>query len=221
MLDQADVFVLFDDAAFSKNSWHNRNRIRVSSGLGYVTIPVKKSGHSGQYINEVHLVSTIFLKKMCRTIEQSYSNALYFDKYYSSFADELTRSVADGKLLSVNYSMIKWILKELHLEKEVVLSSDLCVSGKRTEYVMEICKLLEANVYLSPAGAEQYLLEDQSIINNYDIKVVLQVYNHPEYNQCYKPFVPYASTLDLLFNCGPDSLNIIRSGRCKPRDLGA
>ncbi|RKY62206.1 MAG: hypothetical protein DRP99_05910, partial [Candidatus Latescibacterota bacterium] len=45
------------------------------------------------------------------------------------------------------------------------------------------------------------------------IEVVFQEYEHPVYPQLYGDFVPNLSVVDLLFNCGPESLPIIRSGR--------
>jgi hypothetical protein len=45
------------------------------------------------------------------------------------------------------------------------------------------------------------------------IDVLFHGYAHPQYKQRFPPFVPYASALDLLFNEGPRSLEIVRSGR--------
>ena len=36
-----------------------------------------------------------------------------------------------------------------------------------------------------------------------------QDYRHPAYPQLHPPFVPYLSAVDLLFNCGPQSLEIL------------
>ncbi len=53
------------------------------------------------------------------------------------------------------------------------------------------------------------------------ISVGLHVYEHPIYRQCFEPFVPYASVLDLLLNQGDEAGVIIRSGRRTPRELGS
>ena len=44
------------------------------------------------------------------------------------------------------------------------------------------------------------------------IQVFFQDYKHPQYNQLYGSFEPYLSVIDLLFNCGPDSLSILKKG---------
>ncbi|MFH1335653.1 MAG: WbqC family protein, partial [Candidatus Zixiibacteriota bacterium] len=36
-----------------------------------------------------------------------------------------------------------------------------------------------------------------------------QDYHHPTYPQLYGAFTPYLSVIDLLFNCGKESLKII------------
>ena len=45
------------------------------------------------------------------------------------------------------------------------------------------------------------------------IRVVTQEYNHPEYPQCFGEFESHMSIIDLIFNCGPDSLSVLRKGR--------
>jgi len=53
LVDQVDQFVLLDDAQFVKQSWHQRNRIKSSSGLQWLTVPVVFRGRLGQAISEV------------------------------------------------------------------------------------------------------------------------------------------------------------------------
>jgi len=45
--------------------------------------------------------------------------------------------------------------------------------------------------------------------------VVFQSFNHPVYHQLYGDFIPNLSLLDLLFNCGPNSLKILEGNICK------
>ena len=55
MLEQirlADVFVHYDDVAFSKGSYSNRVQLKVASGVRWLTLPLKNV-HMGQKIDEV------------------------------------------------------------------------------------------------------------------------------------------------------------------------
>ena len=51
---------------------------------------------------------------------------------------------------------------------------------------------------------------DLDVFRAREIQVIFQHFNHPIYPQPYGPFEPNLSALDLLFNCGPDSLTILR-----------
>jgi hypothetical protein len=42
------------------------------------------------------------------------------------------------------------------------------------------------------------------------VQVVTQDFRHPVYPQCYGGFLSHLSVVDLIFNCGPDSAQIIR-----------
>ena len=44
-----------------------------------------------------------------------------------------------------------------------------------------------------------------------NIEIYFQNYNHPIYTQLYGNFIPYLSVIDLLFNMGSSSSEIIRS----------
>src|ERR1035437_1984540 len=37
---RSDIFVILDDAQFSKGDFHNRNRIKTSTGAKWITIPI-------------------------------------------------------------------------------------------------------------------------------------------------------------------------------------
>ena len=49
--------------------------------------------------------------------------------------------------------------------------------------------------------------------------MIFQEYQHPLYTQLYNAFIPNLSVIDLLFNEGPDSLEIILSGNMGKGEL--
>ncbi|HHT9139161.1 MAG TPA: WbqC family protein, partial [Candidatus Wunengus sp. YC60] len=67
-----------------------------------------------------------------------------------------------------------------------------------------------ANRYLSTAGAESYLVEDKWAFNRRGISVWIHEFEHPQYVQCFAPFMPYASALDLIFNVGPAAAEVMQ-----------
>ena len=220
LVDQADVMIILDDVQFSKQSWQQRNRLRTPEGLIFLSVPVKSSGRSHQRINEVELANEASVEKLLRSIQGYCARAPFFRVYFPGFSAAMREGSGTGKLAKLNIALIRWIMQVLSLTVPQVLSSELDVGGKRGEYVAALCEKVAATRYLSPVGAEDYLLEDREAFERRDILVELHVYEHPQYRQCFKPFVPYASVLDLIFNVGPEALATLRSGRRPARTLG-
>ena len=48
------------------------------------------------------------------------------------------------------------------------------------------------------------------IFDEEGIEIIFQDFKHPVYNQLYEGFEPGMSAVDLLFNCGDKSLEILR-----------
>lgn len=221
LADQADLLIVLDDVAFSKQSWQQRNRIRTAEGLSYLTVPVRTSRRLGQLIADTELASTAFVDKMIRTVGQTYTRAAYFARYFPEFCAVIKESASSGKLAELNSGLIDWLGKCLGLSTPRVRSSELGVEGKRGAHAAMLCEKIGASCYLSPAGAEDYLLEDRAEFDSREISVLLQVYDHPVYRQCFRPFLSHASALDLLLNEGDSSAEILRSGRRPARGLGS
>ena len=67
-------------------------------------------------------------------------------------------------------------------------------------------------LYLSGAMGKNYLRE--ALFEQAGIAVAYQQYRHPEYDQGKgRPFEPAMAVIDLLFNCGPRSLEVIMNGQ--------
>jgi hypothetical protein len=101
----------------------------------------------------------------------------------------------------------------LGIHTRLASSFQLQQPGKRTELLANICASFGAGQYVSPLGSAVYLLEESNLMDEKGIEVVFQNYEHPQYEQLFPSFLPYASVLDLIFNEGERSLEIIRSGR--------
>ena len=96
LADHADIFVILDDVQFSKQSWQQRNRIRTSKGLEFLTIPVKSKDK--QTILDAEIVDKYFEKKIIKSIFTNYKKSKYFDKYFDEFSDIIYQSSKSSKL---------------------------------------------------------------------------------------------------------------------------
>ena len=219
LADQVDFFIILDDVAFSKQSWQQRNRIRVREGLAFLSVPVKTAGRLGQPIYEAEITDVKFADKILRTISSNYAKAPYFNEFFPEFKEVFLTHASTQNLSILNRGLIEWFMKGLGINTPSICSSKLPVTGRRGEYVAKLCEHFEAHRYISPAGAQEYLLEDATEFYSRSIDVDLQSYEHPVYQQCFMPFEPYASILDLILNEGGNAGGVLRSGRRPPDRL--
>lgn len=213
LIDQVDTFVLLDNVQFEKQSWQQRNRIKTPTGLQWLTVPVIFNGRFGQQIREVEIRELDFWRKQLRTIEVNYRRAEYFDRYYSEFSELLSSPTSGNRLVGLTSRMIEWFCRILEIRAKILFSSEMEQPGRRSQLLLNLCRILGADYYLSPLGSAVYLCDDLGIFADARIQVGFQHYEHPEYRQLFPPFVPYASCLDLLFNEGPNAMQIVRNGR--------
>lgn len=220
LADQSDVTVILDDVQFSKQSWQQRNRIRTRNGLEYLSVPVKTAGRLGQLILDCEFVEHSFIDKMLKSLQANYAKAPFFADTIDDLAASMQTAARSGRLVELNCALISWMANRLGVTSPMIRASTLGAGGQRGEHVAAICECVGADRYLSPAGAEDYLMEDRGAFDRRGIAVWLHVFEHPAYPQCFAPFIPYASALDLIFNAGPAASEVMRSGRRPAVRLG-
>jgi hypothetical protein len=219
LIDQVDTFVLLDNVQFEKQSWQQRNRIKTPTGLQWLTVPVLFHGRFGQLINQVEIRDREFWRNHLRAIELNYRRAPFFDDYFEDLRSRMTAQInfsSPALLVELDIVLVEWFVEVLGIQTRLLLSSQLNQPGRRTELLANICDALYTTQYLSPLGSADYLLPEMEVLRDKGIEVIFQHYEHPRYRQLFSPFHPYASILDLIFNEGGQSLEILRSGRRTP-----
>lgn len=203
---RCDIFVLYDDVQFEKGSWRNRNRIKTPNGAQWLTVPVLLKGQGFPLIKNVLInSSTAWQKKHIKTIKQNYSRAQFFELYASGLFEILDRPYK--YLIDLDLELIYWLAGQLNISTEIVLSSDLKISGNKVQRLIDIIHSLGGVHFYEGAAGLTYI--DVGLFESAGISVTFQDYNHPIYPQLYGDFISHLSTIDLLFNCGPESLNIL------------
>jgi len=211
-ISQVETFVVLDSVQFSKNYVQNRNKIRTKDGWLWLTVPIKKHPLN-TLIKDIEISDQYGWKdRHLELIKSNYRKANYFDDYYS----EIKRIISGNYryLFELNMELIKYVLKCFSLNPKILISSqmDLPQTDFKGGVVLEICKSLGADIYVSGSGGKDYL--DLSTFEDAGIKVVFQEFSHPIYKQSYEPFMPNMSAIDLLFNYGDKSLEML-SGKMK------
>ncbi len=203
----ADVLVLLDDAQFTKNYFHNRNRVRTKDGWAWVTVPVEKSGLKTA-INEVRIAETNnprWREKIKTTFQTSYGKAPYFE----DTIDQICTSIdATGDLLiSLNIPVIEWMLKSFGLFPTVLRSSDMGLNSTASQRILDICLQTRATTYISGVSGLDYL--DLASFKDAGIAIEHQEFHHPIYPQLYQDFVPQITAIEAIFQYGPQSAQLL------------
>lgn len=209
---QCDVFVLLDHVQFRKNYFQNRNRIRTptAQGWSWLTVPVRLKGRFGQPICEVEIDHGAgWRRKHLATIKLHYQRAPYFERYWPSL--QACYEPSWRRLADFSVALVDWCIGMLGLQRTFVRSSTLGIEGSRSAMLRAICQRVGATEYLSGVSGRAYL--DAGMFQQAGIPVRFQEFFHPIYHQCYEPFVPGLSCLDLLFNHGPEALAMLGDHR--------
>ncbi len=198
---KADLWVALDNVQFMHNGsvgWQNRDKIKTPYGEKWVTISVQKC-KLGTKINEVLLSNYIdWRKNHLNLFKQNYKNSGYFEEIFP-LLEELY-SLTCSKLVDFNLNSIKLLLKLFDIKIDFILSSSLNVEGKSNELLVNILEKIGVDTYLSGVGAKDYFKQEP--FDKAKINVIWHNFNHPVYSQLYGAFIPYLSSIDLLFNCG-------------------
>lgn len=206
---QADIFVLLDNVQFKKNEWQNRNRIRTPQGWQWLTVPVRHD--FGTKINEMKIDNRKpWRKQHQKALELNYSKAPFFDKYFAHFQKAFGQEWEH--LSEINIYFVRLIIDLLGIKTKVVLSSEYETAEHKTLRLVDLCKYFNAKTYVSGEGGMAYLDEQQ--FKSEQINLIVQKYQHPVYPQMWmnkdvREFVSHLSVVDVLFNCGPESLDRI------------
>ncbi len=211
-----DLFVILDDVQYTKGSWRNRHKIRTRDGWQWLTVPVYQKGRSGQLIKNVRIDNTKkWAARHWHCLKENYSQAPYWE-HYAPFFERLYRN-SWHCLVDLNMEIIYFCLDILCISTEVVLASTL---GLDENFQMQHCKMGDVNdrniFYVNKLGGNRFYegALGKTFLNperfqEAGIEIVFQNYSHPVYRQQFKPFIPFLSIVDLLFNQGSDSKQIL------------
>ena len=203
----SDTYVVFDDVQFPRGKdYANRNQIKTNNGKMWLTVPVIGKSDLKPW-NQIEINKNGWVNKHLSNIESFYKKTPYFNEYYPEIKNIYLKD--HNLLIDLTLDLIKHFLKILDKEVKIVLSSDIKTDLKGLDKILYILKNLNATKYISGDGDGSKRYIDEKLFSDQGIELVWQNYKHPIYKQQFNEFIPYMSILDLLFNEGPNSKNII------------
>ena len=206
-MSHSDKFVLLDDVQYTRRDWRNRNKVRVKEGWTWLTVPVLQKNLFTQSLLETRIDNSVsWRRKHLQSLRQHYCKAPFFENYFPRceklYAKDWTF------LFDLCLETIHLLKEELGIDTPLLRSSEMKTCGVKTERLLSICRELGATHYLSGEAASDYISEKD--FTDQSVEVEYQHYEHPVYPQRYPGFVPHLSAIDLLFNCGKESLRILK-----------
>jgi hypothetical protein len=206
LIDDADVFVFYDDVQYTDQDWRNRNRIKTQNGPMWLSVPV------------LHDITTLiqdaridykrpWVDKHVRSLSQAYGRAPFFHSHASELFEILQHR--PETISSLNVGVCRWAMAKLGISTRVHMSSEFAASGDRQGRLIEIIRTLGADCYVSGPSARSYL--DARRFEAAGIALEYKAYKYSPYPQLHGQFEPNLSVVDLIFNCGDASRTYLKS----------
>lgn len=200
LIAAVDEFIIYDDMQFTKNDWRNRNQIKTSQGVQWLTLPVGQDIR--RRIRDVVLVDGWQVKHW-KTLENNYRRAAHFNSV-ASWLRPLYLETSYTHLSQLNANLIKAVCIYLGINTRISCSWDYQLGEGKTERLVDLCLQAGASDYLSGPSARDYIQLDVFQARGVDVQW-FDYGGYPEYPQLWGAFVHGVSILDLLFNCGTES----------------
>ena len=196
---RADVFVLLDDAQYTKNSYINRVQIDAGGEARWLTVPV--SYRFGDPINRVRAANETWPRAHCDTLKTLYGDAPEFRAVWPWLAERYA-ALRAGDVAASNQALIAALAARLGLRARLRRASELgAADAKGDERLIALVQACGGGAaYLSGRGGDKY--QDPAKFAAAGVKLTYSDFTHPVYPQGHPAFVPGLSLLDALFRIG-------------------
>lgn len=206
----ADHFVIVDNVQYVKRGpfgWMGRNQIKTVSGAQWLSVPILVKGKFEQKISEARIEPDLpWARKHWKSLLVNYGKAPYFSKYADFFEEAYLKKNWEF-FVDLSCHMIRYLLQSFGITKPISKASELGAEGKADELIIDLCKKTGADTYLHGKHGRDYI--DPAKFDGAGIRSLYQEFEHPVYRQQFKGFLPNLSAMDLLFNHGDESLDIL------------
>ncbi len=212
---KADQFIFLDDVQFNRRGYTARVKIKSINGESWLSVPTQKKGRYLQSVMDVELEQDEkWKKKIIGSFQSFYGRTNFFKTYFPEIESIILKEYQN--LSELNIALIHLLARQFNIQTQTIKSSELDgIDGQATDRLISICKAVEADKYLSGFGGQNY--QEKEVFEQNGLELIVYDFIHPVYQQQWGDFIAGLSAVDLLFNCGPHSIEIIKN--CGSRSL--
>lgn len=209
---KADLFVIMDDLQYEAQNFQNRQRLKLQGGSVWLTVPLERGTQQDRVcdkrIDNSGSAKQHWQRRSWLTIEHNYRRAPYFERYAPALREVFTRSWES--LLALDLHMLDLARTWFGITTPMIRASQLGLVGAKTDRLIAMCKAVGARCYLSGGGGSTDYLDSEQM-GRAGVGLIWQHFRHPTYAQRYAGagFTSHLGFLDLLFNCGDASREIL------------
>ncbi len=213
MID-SEKWCVYDVCPLEDSGYENRVQIKTKQGVQWLTVPVRRK--RGQPISDVEVChDQPWRRKHARAIELAYSEAPFFAQHWPS----LKSMIYDHDwhhLSELNVATVAWLLDAMGVKPPpMYVASQLELQSTKSAAVLDMCLKLNADGYIFGVNGRDYA--DGDAFKRNGVTPAFQRYTCVPYYQRDDTFTPGLSTLDMLFNLGPATVDhIMRGHRTEP-----
>src|SRR5258706_350957 len=182
---KVDLFIVMDQLPYEPRSFQNRNRIKCDHGPAWLTVPVQREGGGrilDQLVDNHGRGSDTWQRRTWMTIVNQYRRAPYLPRYMDDLRFLFTQPWKH--LVDLNMYVLDLARRWLNIRTPVMRASELGLrtDGDTTDQLIDMCKKVGADHYLSGSGAAVRTL-DAERMGRAGIGVCWQIFDHPNYPQ--------------------------------------
>lgn len=201
-----DKFIVYDDVAFIKRGWINRNRILLGGKAFLLTVPVRAASQF-KLINQTSIADG--KEKIWKTLTHAYGKAAFF-RLTSHLLEEILYYEENNLARFVTHSLIL-TCKHLGIDTEFSISSAIPKNSelRGEEKVLDICRAVNASTYINAIGGTELYSKNQFKQQGIELKFLKTL--EIQYQQFGNPFISWLSIIDVMMFNSQDAIRSMLS----------
>lgn len=200
LMHHAETFVVADTFQYSRQSFHNRTKLRNPDGWQWITVPLKSYGHR-EAIRDITVDHhDRWQERHWRSFMYNYRSTMYFeffeDRFRPVFEEEEWRKL--GHLTS---RTVEIVARLIGVDTEILRASELPGAPNSVSSLLETLDAGSSPLLVpeSTAAVDGSAADDVQVLS----------FDLPSYRQNFEGFEPDMSAMDLAFNYGPEAGRMI------------